>query len=272
MYHLQRTGALCHECHYNVHSNAEAQNTIYGDGTGCVVGGTPACTPGPSGSTAGLPPDAEDGRTDGVSDTHLINFAPGGPSAYSGEARCDDPGSGTPGAPGTSRTDPETGELVPIQPAGADVQCSGSDPDPNPESSGTADPNNPKSNVFFGVEGVTATLPVWYYQKDAKYDPGVFRCNLRCHGVVMSTCFYITDRSLALGMNQARNRSLNQSATWCAGGSEQSPGIIFGSAPPEIKRLLADLGKALVPGGLDRTKLAPVTAAHRAAARPITSR
>jgi hypothetical protein len=73
-------------------------------------------------------------------------------------------------------------------------------------------------------------------------------------------------------MNQARNRSLNQSATWCAGGSEQSPGIIFGSAPPEIKRLLADLGKALVPGGLDRTKLAPVTAAHRAAARPITSR
>ncbi|MEO5656527.1 MAG: cytochrome c3 family protein, partial [Nitrospiria bacterium] len=30
MYHLQRTGALCHECHYNVHSNAEAQNTIFG--------------------------------------------------------------------------------------------------------------------------------------------------------------------------------------------------------------------------------------------------
>jgi len=98
----------------------------------------------------------------------------------------------------------------------------------------------------------------------------VFRCNMRCHGVVMSTCFYITDRSLDLAMNQARIRP--QSATWCAGGLRQSPGIIFGSAPPEIKRLLADLGKALVPGGVDRIKPATATADRRAAARPIASR
>jgi len=123
------------------------------------------------------------------------------------------------------------------------------------------------------VEGVTATLPVWYYQSNAtKYNPGVFRCNLRCHGVVMSTCFYITDRSVDLAMNQGRSRPLNQGATWCAGGIQQSPGIIFGSAPPEIKRLLADLGKALVPGGVDRIKPATATADRRAAARPIASR
>ena len=278
MYHLQRTGALCHECHYNVHSNAEARSTIYGDGTGCVVGGTPACEQNlSSGQTAGLPPDAEDGKTDGVSDTHLINFAPGGPSAYSGEKRCDDSGAGgIDGSPGTPRIDPQTGETIPAQPAGADVECSASVwQDPNPGASGTGDPADPKANVFFGVEGVTAAAPVWYYQSDAsKYNPGVFRCNLRCHGVVMSTCFYITatDPSqppLPLEMNQDRIKG-SQGATWCAGGGEQKPGIIFGSAPLEIKRLLADLGKALVPGGLDRTKPAP--AAHRVAARPTASR
>jgi len=51
--------AVCHECHHNVHSNVEAQNTIYGDGLGGM-----------------LPPDNEDGILDGVSSTHLLNFAP----------------------------------------------------------------------------------------------------------------------------------------------------------------------------------------------------
>ncbi len=51
--------AVCHECHHNVHSNVEAQNTIYGDGLGGM-----------------LPPDSEDGILDGVSSTHLLNFAP----------------------------------------------------------------------------------------------------------------------------------------------------------------------------------------------------
>jgi predicted CXXCH cytochrome family protein len=59
MYHLQYTGAYCHECHYNVHSNIEATNTIYGDGNGGL-----------------LPPDAADGALDGVVNTHLINFGP----------------------------------------------------------------------------------------------------------------------------------------------------------------------------------------------------
>lgn len=59
-FHLRYTGAYCHECHYNVHSNVEATNTIYGNGLG-----------------GQLPDDSEDGMNDGVIGTHLINFAPG---------------------------------------------------------------------------------------------------------------------------------------------------------------------------------------------------
>jgi hypothetical protein len=59
MYHLRWSGAMCHECHYNVHSNVEALNTIYGDGLG-----------------GSLADDSVDGITDGVRGTHLINFGP----------------------------------------------------------------------------------------------------------------------------------------------------------------------------------------------------
>jgi hypothetical protein len=59
MYHLRWSGAMCHECHYNVHSNVEALNTIYGDGRG-----------------GSLADDSVDGITDGVRGTHLINFGP----------------------------------------------------------------------------------------------------------------------------------------------------------------------------------------------------
>ncbi|MBI3811983.1 MAG: hypothetical protein HY283_07245 [Nitrospirae bacterium] len=62
MYHLRWSGAMCHECHYNIHSNVEALNTIYGDGHGGL-----------------LPPDGTDdgsGNADGVIGTHLINFGP----------------------------------------------------------------------------------------------------------------------------------------------------------------------------------------------------
>jgi len=62
MYHLRWSGAMCHECHYNVHSNVEALNTIYGDGHGGL-----------------LPPDGVDdgsNNADGVVGTHLINFGP----------------------------------------------------------------------------------------------------------------------------------------------------------------------------------------------------
>src|SRR3990172_4377052 len=58
-FHLKYSGAYCHECHYNVHSNVESQNTIYGNGLG-----------------GELPDDSEDGMADGVQDTHLINFGP----------------------------------------------------------------------------------------------------------------------------------------------------------------------------------------------------
>jgi hypothetical protein len=58
LYHLS-TGAVCHDCHHNVHSNVEAQNTIFGNGFG-----------------AQLPPDSHDNITDGKIDTHLINFGP----------------------------------------------------------------------------------------------------------------------------------------------------------------------------------------------------
>ncbi|MBI5235024.1 MAG: hypothetical protein HY886_02115, partial [Deltaproteobacteria bacterium] len=58
IYHLN-TMAVCHDCHHNVHSNVEAQNTIYGNGLG-----------------AQLPPDDHDNLTDGKIDTHLLNFGP----------------------------------------------------------------------------------------------------------------------------------------------------------------------------------------------------
>ena len=57
-YHLGTT-AVCHDCHQNVHSNVEAQNTIYGNGLG-----------------AQLPPDSHDNLSDGKVNTHLINFGP----------------------------------------------------------------------------------------------------------------------------------------------------------------------------------------------------
>ena len=69
MYHLVRTGAYCHECHYNIHSNAQARNTIYGDGTDCIIGTD--CAEG-TGNNAGQPPDVEDGIGDGIIGTHLI--------------------------------------------------------------------------------------------------------------------------------------------------------------------------------------------------------
>ncbi|MHB8482530.1 MAG: cytochrome c3 family protein [Nitrospiria bacterium] len=78
MYHLQYTGAMCHECHYNVHSNVEAQNTEYGDGKGSRADiNAGLCSGVSSGVTYPcLPPDGEDGINDGVVDTHLLNFSP----------------------------------------------------------------------------------------------------------------------------------------------------------------------------------------------------
>lgn len=244
MYHLQRTGALCHECHYNVHSNVEAQNTIFGDGTGCI-GGTPGCP-------AGLPPDGEDGIVDGVSDTHLINFAPPGPGLYSGERRCDDAGiSSAEDAPCTTTGYTQT-----------QLQH------PNPGFTGTNDPAFAKANVFEGVEGVTADRPVWYYTETDFGDDGtpqtygVFRCNLRCHGVVMSTCFYMGNANRNLDRNM--NRTLgNQSDTWCAGGRQQIAPIAVGSAPKPIQDLLTQFGRDLSPGRLaEDTKRAVQIAAQ----------
>jgi hypothetical protein len=231
MYHLQRTGALCHECHYNVHSNVEAQNTIYGDGTGCI-GGTPGCP-------AGLPPDDEDGITDGVSDTHLINFAPPGPTLYSGEKRCDD-----------ARV--LTAEDVACT-TGVFTLDQRRNPNPRLSGSNQTDPqtyaDTPKANVFEAVEGVTATLPVWYYTLTESTDDGaapprpqfpVFRCNLRCHGVVMSTCFYIGNADPTRTINKRMNvDNLGGTDTWCAGGVQQIAPISVGSAPQQIKEFLA---------------------------------
>lgn len=250
MYHLQRTGALCHECHYNVHSNVEAQNTIYGDGTGCI-GGTPGCP-------AGLPPDDEDGIVDGVSDTHLINFAPPNPGIYSGEKRCDDSGIST----------------------AEDVTCttgSGFTLDqrrnPNPQYVGLTDPAFPKPNVFEAVEGVTADRPVWYYTLTESTDDTaprpqfpVFRCNLRCHGVVMSTCFYIGNASPSVDkrMNRTTFPAGSGSDTWCAGGQQQIAPIAVGSAPQQIKEFLAQFGNGIGPGSLaEETKRAVQVATEK---------
>ncbi len=76
IYHMTYTGAICHECHYNVHSNVEAVNTAYGDRgdpNNCIGGVTDI---GAGLTKACTPPDDEDGMPDGVADTHLINFGP----------------------------------------------------------------------------------------------------------------------------------------------------------------------------------------------------
>jgi hypothetical protein len=161
---------------------------------------------------------------DGVSDTHLIDFAPAGPTSYSGELRCDE------------------AQAIP----GADVNQKG-DPCP-PYTFSTTDPNPDRAaeqvNIFEGVEGVTADRPVWYY--DASIYPPRFRCNLRCHGVVMSTCFYITDRDIAASATQ-----MNPGSGWCAGGLGQVAPITFGALPPEVKDLMAKMEKEnLAPGNL----------------------
>ncbi len=214
MYHLFRTGAYCHECHYNIHSNAQATNTIYGDGTGFVVGSLPCNTStSPTSNCIGLPPDSEDGITDGVSDTHLINFAPGGPTNYSGEHRCDDSSE-------ASGADSPCGSFTP-----------GTDPNPNQGAS--------RLNIFEGVEGVTADRPVWYY--DASVSPPRFRCNLRCHGVVMSTCFYRTTTDP--NYNPALDPAMSLAQGWCAGGRSQEAPIQFGALPPEVKDLVAKMEK-----------------------------
>ncbi len=251
MYHLQRTGAVCHECHYNVHSNAEAKNTIFGDGTGCVVGVSPGCV-------VGLPPDDEDGIVDGVSDTHLINFSPPGPTIYAGEKRCDAAGiSGAEDVPCT------TGSGFTLDQR----------KNPNPQFVGITDPAFPKPDVFEGVEGVTATLPVWYYTlTESTDDPlprtsfPVFRCNLRCHGVVMSTCFYIGNSSPSANkrMNRTTFPAGGASDTWCAGGQQQIAPIAVGSAPQQIKDFLAQFTGGLPSGNLtEETQRAVQVAAEK---------
>jgi hypothetical protein len=113
----------------------------------------------------------------------------------------------------------------------------------------------PKPNVFEGVEGVTADRPVWYYTETIASDDvtqtpfGVFRCNLRCHGVVMSTCFYMGNANRSLNRNMNTNGTA-QSDTWCAGGRDQIAPATLGAAPPEIKKLLAEFGRDLASGRL----------------------
>lgn len=150
-YHLKLSGSYCHECHNNVHSNIEAVNTIYGDGSGRIY---PTCgynSPDPQGNTnpltnpAGcLPPDDEDGITDGVVDTHLINFAPG------------------------------------------------------------------------IVTGATAAKPRWFYdlQDYGSTTYKLFRCDLKCHGVNMSTCHYRPSP----GFDNALDRQ--NGTAWCAGSAD----------------------------------------------------
>jgi hypothetical protein len=174
MYHLSRTGAYCHECHYNVHSNAQARNTIYGNGRDCVLGDSNCLS-------AGLPPDDEDGMIDGISDTHLINFSVAGPTVHTGHHPVTVDG------------------YVPCN--GNELEC--------------------KDWFKDSVEGVTAPYPVWYYDSTDQPVPSdnagstmqAFRCNLRCHGVVMATCFYKPSGSIYVSPGQF----------WCAGGIVQAP-------------------------------------------------
>lgn len=140
IYHMSLGAVYCHECHNNVHSNIEAPNTIYGDGTGRIYPNCGAGSPGnPFGNSFNdppgcLPPDNDDGIADGVVGTHLINFAPG------------------------------------------------------------------------VVEGATASKPKWYVDVIAGTNQTFFRCDLRCHGITMSTCHYKPSTFLPVG-----------GSLWCAG-------------------------------------------------------
>lgn len=154
MYHLRLSGSYCHECHNNVHSNIEAVNTIYGDGTGRVY---PTCgynSPAPQGDTnpltnppGCLPADNEDGITDGVVDTHLINFAPA------------------------------------------------------------------------LVQGATATKPRWFYdlQDFGGTTYSLFRCDLKCHGITMSTCHYRPTPSFPQELDRQGEPGSTPGSRWCAG-------------------------------------------------------
>lgn len=154
LYHMRLSGSMCHECHNNVHSNIEAQNTVYGDSTGRIY---PQCgynSPDPQGNTnpltnpsGCLPPDDEDGIPDGVVDTHLINFAPG------------------------------------------------------------------------VVEGHTGIKPRWFYEtQDFGGTPyKLFRCDLKCHGVTMSTCHYKPSPSFPQELDKGGEPGSTPGSRWCAG-------------------------------------------------------
>lgn len=155
-YHLRLSGAYCHECHNNVHSNIEGPNTIYGDASGRVY---PDCGAGSPGNPSGnpltdppgcLPPDNEDGITDGVVDTHLINFAPG------------------------------------------------------------------------LVEGATDIKPRWFYdiQQFGSTTYVLFRCDLKCHGVNMSTCHYRPTPSFQNETDREGEPGKTPGSRWCAGMAE----------------------------------------------------
>jgi hypothetical protein len=51
----------------------------------------------------------------------------------------------------------------------------------------------------------------------------------------MSTCFYITDRTIDKDMNVGQN--------WCAGGRSQQAQINFGALPAEARELVSQLEK-----------------------------
>ena len=154
LYHMRLSGAMCHECHNNVHSNIEAPNTAYGDSTGRIY---PTCgynSPDPQGNTnpltnpsVCLPPDDEDGSFDGVVDTHLINFAPG------------------------------------------------------------------------VVEGATGVKPRWFYeiQDFGGTQYKLFRCDLKCHGVNMSTCHYKPTPSFPQELDKQGEPAETPGSRWCAG-------------------------------------------------------
>lgn len=153
MYHLRLSGSYCHECHNNVHSNIEAQNTIYGDGSGRIY---PDCGAGSPGNPGGnpltdppgcLPQDDEDGIADGVVDTHLINFAPG------------------------------------------------------------------------LVEGATDIKPRWFYdiQQFGGTTYSLFRCDLKCHGINMSTCHYRPTPSFPQEKDKEGEPDRTPGSKWCAG-------------------------------------------------------
>ena len=84
----------------------------------------------------------------------------------------------------------------------------------------------------------------------------------------MSTCFYMGNANRTLTPNMNNTPASDATGTWCAGGRQQIAPNVLGSAPPEIKKLLAEFGRDLASGRLAEGATRALQTAARAHQHP----